>query len=176
MVTPEVPRVPPLAPRSVRPAAPSPDAAPVVEPENIAPEPPRPAFSDPDVGELPNVVIGGHVEGAFALGSSELPPPAPQRERAPIRLTSQLQGPERTKYVAPDYPAIARSARVSGVVILEAVIAEDGSVRDVRVLRSIPLLDRAAEDAVKQWRFTPTLFNGQTIPIVMTVTVNFTLE
>ena len=71
---------------------------------------------------------------------------------------------------------IARSARVSGIVILEAVIAEDGTVRDVKILRSIPLLDKAAVHAVRQWRFTPTLLNGQPIPIVMTVTVAFTLN
>jgi protein TonB len=53
------------------------------------------------------------------------------------------------------------------------VIAENGSVRDVRVLRSIPLLDAAAVEAVRQWRFTPTLLNGQPVPIVMTVTVAF---
>jgi periplasmic protein TonB len=62
------------------------------------------------------------------------------------------------------------------VVILEAVIGEDGEVRDVRVLRSIPLLDQAAIDAVQQWTFTPTLLNGERIPIVMTVTVMFTLS
>jgi protein TonB len=62
------------------------------------------------------------------------------------------------------------------MVILEAVIAEDGRVRDVRVLRSIQLLDQAAIDAVRQWRFTPTLLNGVPVPIVMTVTVNFELQ
>ena len=78
--------------------------------------------------------------------------------------------------VAPLYPAIARAAHVQGIVILEATIGEDGVVRDVRVLRSIPLLDAAAMDAVKQWRFTPTLLNDQPVPVVMTVTVGFTLQ
>jgi protein TonB len=78
--------------------------------------------------------------------------------------------------VAPRYPAIAQSSRVEGVVILEAVIAEDGSVQDVRVLRSKPLLDDAAVEAVRQWRFTPTLLGGQPVPVVMTVTVSFTLS
>ena len=77
---------------------------------------------------------------------------------------------------APQYPAIARAAHVQGIVILEATIGEDGAVRDVRVLRSIPLLDVAAIDAVRQWRFTPTLLNGEPVPIVMTVTVGFTLN
>jgi len=78
--------------------------------------------------------------------------------------------------VAPRYPAIAQASRVEGVVILEAVIAEDGSVQDVRVLRSKPLLDDAAMEAVRQWRFTPTLLGGQPVPVVMTITVSFTLN
>jgi protein TonB len=56
------------------------------------------------------------------------------------------------------------------------VIGEDGTVQNVRVLRSKPLLDDAAVEAVRQWRFTPTLLNGQPVPVVMTVTVAFTLN
>jgi TonB family protein len=59
---------------------------------------------------------------------------------------------------------------------VEARIGEDGSVEDARVLRSIPLLDQAAIDAVMQWRFRPTLLNGKPVPVIMTVTVNFTLD
>jgi protein TonB len=77
--------------------------------------------------------------------------------------------------VRPVYPPIAKAAQVSGVVILEARIGADGGVEDARVLRSIPLLDEAALDAVKQWKFQPTLLNGQPVPIVMTLTINFTL-
>ncbi len=74
------------------------------------------------------------------------------------------------------YPAIAQSARVQGVVIVEAVIGPDGRVTDAKILRSIPLLDQAALDAVRQWEFTPTLLNGVPVPVIMTVTVNFTLQ
>jgi protein TonB len=74
------------------------------------------------------------------------------------------------------YPAIARSARVGGIVILETTIAEDGSVQDVRVIRSIPLLDAAAVDAVRQGRVTPSRLNGQPVRVLMTVTVSFTLN
>jgi protein TonB len=65
---------------------------------------------------------------------------------------------------------------VSGIVIIEATIGKDGSVRDARVLRSVPLLDQAALDAVRQWRFTPTLLNNEPVEVIMTVTVNFTLN
>ena len=66
----------------------------------------------------------------------------------------------KVKDVKPVYPPIAQSARVQGVVIVEAIIDADGKVADARVLRSIPLLDQAALDAVQQWEFTPTLLNG----------------
>ena len=62
------------------------------------------------------------------------------------------------------------------MVILEATIGPDGKVQDTRVLRSIPLLDQAAIDAVSQWEYSPTLLNGTPVPIIMTVTVQFTLS
>jgi protein TonB len=71
---------------------------------------------------------------------------------------------------------IAPAAGVLGVVIIDATIGQDGKVKDARVLRSIPLLDQAALDAVRQWEFTPTLLNGVPVPVIMTVTVNFTLQ
>jgi len=67
-------------------------------------------------------------------------------------------------------------ARVAGMVVLEATIDARGKVVDVRVLRSVPLLDQAAIDAVRQWEFTPTRLNGMAVPVVLTVTVNFTLR
>ena len=78
--------------------------------------------------------------------------------------------------MSPIYPPIAQSARVQGIVIVEAIIGPDGRVTDVRVLRGIALLNAAAMDAVRQWEFTPTLLNGIPVPVIMTVTVNFTLQ
>jgi protein TonB len=75
----------------------------------------------------------------------------------------------------PVYPAEALAARVSGIVIVEATIGADGTVTGARVIRSIPLLDAAALAAVRQWQYTPTLLNGVPTPIVMSVTVAFTL-
>jgi protein TonB len=62
------------------------------------------------------------------------------------------------------------------MVIIEATIGGDGKVIAAKVLRSVPMLDEAALDAVRQWEFTPTLLNGAPVPIVMTVTVNFKLQ
>jgi TonB family protein len=93
----------------------------------------------------------------------------------PLRVGSGVSAPMQTRKVNPAYPPIAENARVQGVVILEAVIGTDGRVADARVLRSIPLLDQAAIDAVRQWEYQPTLLNGAPIPIIMTVTVQFAL-
>jgi TonB family protein len=92
------------------------------------------------------------------------------------RIGGGLMPPKKIKDAAPVYPPIAQEARVQGVVIMEARVDEHGSVSDVRVLRSIPLLDQAAIDAVKQWQYTPTTMNGVAVPIIMTVTVNFSLR
>jgi protein TonB len=78
--------------------------------------------------------------------------------------------------VSPAYPAIAQSARVQGMVIIQATIGVDGSVVDATVLRSVPLLDEAALTAVRQWRYTPTRLNGEAVAVIMTVTVNFQLR
>ena len=93
-----------------------------------------------------------------------------------VRVGGQIRPPTQVRKVNPVYPAEAQAARVQGVVILEAVIGPDGRVQDARILRSIPLLDQAALDAVRLWEYTPTLLNGAPVPIIMTVTVQFTLS
>jgi protein TonB len=90
-----------------------------------------------------------------------------------VRVGGDIAPPKKVKDVRPVYPADAKDARVQGVVIIEGVIGPDGKVQAARVLRSVPQLDQAALDAVKQWEFTPTLLNGAAVPVVMTVTVNF---
>jgi protein TonB len=65
---------------------------------------------------------------------------------------------------------------VQGIVIIEAIIGANGRVQDATVLRGIPLLNASALLAVQQWEFTPTLLNGVPVPVIMTVTVNFTLQ
>jgi TonB family protein len=92
-----------------------------------------------------------------------------------LRVGGDIKAPLKILDVRPIYPPLALAASVTGVVIIETRIGTDGSVEEAHVLRSIPLLDQAALDAVKQWRFTPTLLNGQAVPIIMTTTVNFTL-
>jgi protein TonB len=95
---------------------------------------------------------------------------------APVRIGGKIQAPRKIKDVKPVYPAEAKAAGIQGIIILEAIIAPDGRVLDARPLRSIPELGAAAVEAVKQWEFVPTLLNGQPVPIIMSVTVNFTLN
>ena len=71
---------------------------------------------------------------------------------------------------------MAKRARVSGVVILQVTVDEEGSVSDVRTLRGHPLLDDAAITAVKQWKYSPTLLNNEPVPVIATVTVIFNLR
>ena len=81
------------------------------------------------------------------------------------------------KHVNPVYPAIAISARVQGSVVIEATIGTDGHVVDANVLQSpSQLLEFPAVAAVRQWEFAPTLLNGVPVPVIMTVTVNFSLQ
>jgi protein TonB len=93
-----------------------------------------------------------------------------------VRPGGDIRVPQKIFNVTPIYPAIAASSGVEGVVILEATISETGAVENVRVLKAHPLLDRAAVDAVRQWRYTPTRLNGMPVPVVMAVTVRFTLQ
>ena len=94
----------------------------------------------------------------------------------PVRVGAQVKEPRKLRHVTPRYPEIARAARVQGVVVLECLIDEQGRVKEVKLLRGLPLLDQAAIEAVKQWLYTPTLLNGVPVPVVMTVTVNFRLS
>jgi TonB family protein len=109
------------------------------------------------------------------------PPTAPPAETSaagpsPVRVGGVIKMPRKVVDVPPIYPPIAQAAGVSGTVILEATVAKDGSVKDARVLRSIPLLDQSAVNAVAQWKYTPTLVQGQPVELILTVIVPFKLQ
>ncbi|MCM2258423.1 MAG: TonB family protein [Vicinamibacteria bacterium] len=109
--------------------------------------------------------------GSVVGGLPPLPPPP-----TPVRVGGNIQEPRKLTHVDAVYPDIAKQARVQGIVILECLITPAGEVGKVEVMRGIPLLDQAAIDAVKQWRYAPTLLNGVPVPVIMTVTVNFKLS
>lgn len=153
----------------------SPDIAPSSAPDDIAPDRPTALPSGPTVaGGLPGPP--GVTSGILGGLPPVEPPPAPPRPQQPLRPGGRIRTPAKIRHVPPVYPVLAQQARIEGLVILEATIGTDGRVTDVRVLKSKPLLEQAAIDAVLQWRFTPTLLNGVPVPILMTVTVNFTLD
>jgi TonB family protein len=114
----------------------------------------------------------------LAVTAAALDDPAGQRaagSAAPIRVGDGVPPPRKVHDVSPVYPSAARTLRVQGLVILEATIGPTGEVVDVEVLRSVPELDAAAVAAVEQWRYEPTLVDGEAVPVVMTVTINFGL-
>jgi TonB family protein len=117
----------------------------------------------PPGGGAPAIASGGMIT---ALTMSGAPTSA-------VRVGGNIAPPSKVHDVPATAPDEALRAGVRGVVIVEATIDVDGTVRDARVLRSIPMLDAAAVAAVRQWRYTPTLLNGQAVPVVMTVTVQF---
>ena len=114
--------------------------------------------------ELSKARAGGDANYPTSAAGPPPPPPPDGNGLQPIRVGGTIKTPTKTHDVRPVYPQEALDARASGVVILEAVIDEQGNVRSARVLRSIPMFDQAAIDAVKGWRFMPTLLNGSTGP------------
>ena len=132
---------------------------------------------DPAPGIVAGVERGeGGVVPLGAVERAPVPPPAADPPaQGPIRLHSGIVPPRKIVNVPPVYPALARSAHIQGVIVLDAVIDTDGTVTAVRVLRPLPILDEAAVEAVRQWKYTPALANGRPVAVVMTVTINFSL-
>jgi len=168
----------PPAPQPPAPARPAshaarPDAAPLISPEAIEAERGLPSpGARQSAGAIP-IGSGYGIPGAVAQQGAALLPPPPPRV---VRPGGDVKPPRRATYVPPVYPPIAQAARVEGTVILEAVIDEAGSVTDVKVLKSVPLLDDAARQAVAKWRYSPTTLNGVPVSVIMTVTVTFALK
>jgi protein TonB len=172
LVTPDIPVAP--RPQSAQQPVVATQSTPLSEPKDLPPDTPP---TVPDVP--PDLVATGGTGVPTNLftppGDSLHAPPLTPARTDPVPVGGNIRPPTRVLYVQPVYPQIALAARKEGTVILQAVIDENGSVREVKVLRSIQLLDEAAVHAVSQWKFTPTLLNGTTVPVVMTVTVTFTL-
>lgn len=174
---------PPPPPVPVRPAlaatptAPvNPDPAPTSAPETIKPETAS-ARPVPDPGGIPTV---GGVDGGTGLVPGGAPVvlqmPEPPRPAGPVRVADLPVSPRKVVDVRPLYPDMARIAHKEGTVIMEAVLDASGRVTQLRVIRSVPLLDQAALDAVGQWRYTPSFYGGHPVSVLMTITVRFTLQ
>lgn len=173
------PRVEPAAPR--QPVSPPDDAAPVIVPDTIPDVEPASGSGsegEPGTGEPggdPNGIPGG-VPGGVPGGTpgSLVTGPA---DPGPIYVRGDVRPPVNLSRVNPDYPELARRLGVQGVVVLECVIDREGRVTGARVIKPVhPLLDKAAMNAVEQWRFRPATLNGQAVEVYFNLTVNFAIR
>jgi periplasmic protein TonB len=131
----------------------------------------------PDVGVEGGVGVPGGVPGGVLGGiiGNSAPPPPPKPTQTRIRVGGNVQGAKLIHQVQPIYPQIAKTAHVSGTVLLHAIIAKDGSIQELQYVSGPPLLMRAAMDAVHEWRYQPTLLNGEPVEVDTTIQVVFTL-
>jgi periplasmic protein TonB len=143
----------------------------------------------PETGEAveepipcPTCVPGGTGETQTSIGlpgsvgpASPVIPVAPKPVAKPP-ITSQMMEGNLIYRVQPTYPALARSARIQGSVVLRAVISRGGTIENLQVLSGHPLLVKAAMDAVRQWRYRPYILNGEPVEVETQVTVNFLLN
>ena len=132
-------------------------------------------------GGIPGGVPGGIIDGVFGGDPASLDPlplpPAPAQVTPPrrVRVGGSVQHAILIRQVRPRYPAPAVQARIQGTVILEAIISRQGSVKNLRVVKGHPLLIERALEAVRQWRYKPTVLNGVPVEVITRITVRFNL-
>jgi periplasmic protein TonB len=190
---PPAPAAPPAAEPQPRQTAPtriddSVFHSPAVIPEKVAliTDPEQPIAQAPqDVGlRVVGAVPGGDPNSLFSGGRAPViaPPPPPvvtpkqPVTPQPVIVSSTVQEAKLVQRVVPVYPPLARQARISGTVRLQAIIGVDGAIRELRVLSGHPLLVRNALDAVQQWRYRPTELNNQPVEVLTQIEVNYTLR
>ena len=134
-------------------------------------------------GGVPGGTMGGVLGGIIGSVPSAAPPPPPppkieKKEVVPqrIKVGGNVQQAMLIAQPRPIYPPLAKQARIQGVVELNAIIGKDGTVQNLTVAKGHPLLVQAALDAVRQWRYKPTLLNGEPVEVQTTIDVNFTLS
>jgi len=125
-------------------------------------------------GGQPGGVIGGIISSTSRLAAvPKLAVPAPPKR---IRISQGVTQGLLTHRIEPSYPALARQARIQGVVILTAIIDKNGSIQNLQLVSGHPMLAPAAIEAVKQWLYKPFLLNGQPVEVETTVTVRFQMQ
>ena len=178
---------PQMAKPEVRPAAPEALVMPAAIPKDIVKIVEEPAVPTVAVvggvpGGIPGGVVGGVLGGILSSNAGAnappavAPPPPVAKVTAPsepIRVGGNVREPRALKMVPPIYPQLASRARVSGTVVLEATLTEEGTVEEIRVISGHPLLIEAAIACVKQWQYEPTLLNGIPVAVILTAKVRF---
>jgi len=141
--------------------------------------------AEPDMGAVgmtggvPGGVAGGSMGGVLGGvigGMGGAPPPPRPRQTGPIRVGGNVQSARILNRVQPTYPPLARQTRISGTVRLHAIISKDGTIQQLEVISGHPLLQQSALDAVRQWRYQPTLLNGEPVEVDTTIDVIFSLN
>jgi len=130
------------------------------------------------VGGVPGGMPGGSaggVLGGIIGGTGGGPPPPPRPTPSRIRVGGNVQAASLIHQVMPQYPQIAKTAHIQGTVILHAIISKEGTVQELQYISGPPLLMRSAMDAVREWRYKPTLLNGEPVEVDTTISVVFTL-
>ena len=140
-----------------------------------------------DAPAIPGMMLSGEGSVGNALGdiltSTALPPTAPAvvkapqkpKSLAPVRVGGAVQASKIINQARPEYPPLAKSARVSGVVTLQATISREGAIRNLQVMSGHPLLVPSALAAVQRWTYSPTLLNGEPVEVITQIEVHFTL-
>ena len=133
----------------------------------------------PDAAPSPqdNGIPGGtgDVLGGIAGNGPAMPPPPKPQTPQRVTLGGQVEAAKLINKVSPQYPEVAKSAHVTGTVVLRAVISKSGDIRQLQLVSGPPLLAKAAMDAVTQWRYRPTVLNGQPVEVDTTIDVVFSL-
>ncbi len=130
-------------------------------------------------GGVPGGVAGGSMGGVLGGvigGMGGAPPPPKPHQTGPIKVGGNVHAARILNRVQPQYPPLARQTRISGTVRLHAIISKDGSIQQLEVISGHPLLQQAALDAVRQWRYQPTLLNGEPVEVDTTIDVIFSLN
>lgn len=129
------------------------------------------------VGGVPGGVPGGAANGVIGGIINSTPVAVPKVAVTRVRVSAGVTQGMKVHDVQPQYPQMAKIARVQGPVVLAAVIGKDGTIQNLRVVSTAsPLLNQAAVEAVKQWRYRPYILNGEPVDVDTTITVNFTLS
>jgi len=130
-------------------------------------------------GGVPGGVAGGSMGGVLGGvigGMGGAPPPPKPKLTGPLKVGGNVQAARILNRVQPVYPPLARQTRISGTVRLHAIISKDGSIQQLEVQSGHPLLQQNALDAVRQWRYQPTLLNGEPVEVDTTIDVIFSLN
>jgi periplasmic protein TonB len=141
-------------------------------------EEPEPDMGAGMVGGVPGGVAGGSaggVLGGVIGGAGNAPPPPPKAALKRVTVGGNVQAARLVNRVQPLYPPLARQTRISGTVKLHAIIGKNGAVEQLQVVSGHPLLVQSALDAVRQWRYQPTLLNGDPVEVDTEIDVIFSL-